>query len=66
MSWAGKGYMLEIDDRYPEYARPYEPIKGRHRHGPLKGNECALGAKRFSDRRRCSYLACVPDAGFET
>ncbi len=34
--------MLEIDDRYPEYARPYEPVKGRHRHGPLHGNESAL------------------------
>ena len=34
--------MLEIDDRYPEYARPYEPVKGRHRHGPLSGNESAL------------------------
>ena len=41
MGW-GEGQMLEIDDRYPEYARPYEPIKGRHRHGPLKGNESAL------------------------
>ena len=29
MGW-GEGQMLEIDDRYPEYARPYEPIKGRH------------------------------------
>lgn len=25
----------EIDDRYPEFARPYEPIKGRHKHKKL-------------------------------
>ena len=38
--------MLEIDDRYPEYARPYEPIKGRRRHGRLTGNESAFMAQR--------------------
>ena len=38
--------MLEIDNRYPEYARPYEPIKGRRRHGRLTGNESAFMAQR--------------------
>ena len=38
--------MLEIDNRYPEYARPYEPIKGRKRHGRLTGNESAFMAQR--------------------
>ncbi len=38
--------MLEIDDRYPEFARPYEPIKGRKRHGRLTGNESAFLAQR--------------------
>lgn len=38
--------MLEIDDRYPEFARPYEPIRGRRRHGRLTGNESAFMAQR--------------------
>ena len=34
--------MREIDDRYPEYARPYAPVRrGRH-YGRLTGNEATL------------------------
>ena len=28
--------MKEIDDRYPEYARPYEPVKGKKKYKELK------------------------------
>ena len=39
--------MREIDDRYPEYARPYEPLRGGRHHGRLTGNEGAAFQHRF-------------------
>ena len=45
----GKGghkAMREIDDRYPEYARPYEPLRRGRRYGKLTGNEATLFARR--------------------
>ena len=36
--------MREIDDRYPEFARPYEPVKGGKHHGPLRGSPFMLAA----------------------
>ena len=38
--------MREIDDRYPEYARPYEPIRRGRRYGKLTGNEATLFVRR--------------------
>lgn len=54
--------MREIDDRYPEFARPYEPIKGRKRHGRLTGNEAALMTQRRLrrlERARRGFLTGV-------
>ena len=38
--------MREIDNRYPEFARPYEPVKGGRHHAPLTGNEAAMMVRR--------------------
>ncbi len=38
--------MREIDNRYPEFARPYEPVKGGRHRGPLTGNEAAMLVNR--------------------
>ena len=53
--------MLEIDNRYPEYARPYEPVKGRRRHGPLTGNEAMAARRRLRrfDLARRGFLTGV-------
>ena len=53
--------MLEIDNRYPEYARPYEPVKGRKRHGPLNGNQSAFARRRLRrlDMTRRGFLTGV-------
>ena len=56
--------MLEIDDRYPEYARPYEPIKGRHRHGPLNGNESSLMRMRRLRRLDLARRGFLTGVGF--
>ncbi|MBQ2141246.1 MAG: hypothetical protein II433_09155 [Acidaminococcaceae bacterium] len=42
--------MREIDDRYPEYARPYEPLRGGRHHGRLTGNEGAAFQRRLKRR----------------
>ncbi|MBR5094533.1 MAG: hypothetical protein IK095_05515, partial [Oscillospiraceae bacterium] len=34
--------MREIDDRYPEYARPFAPIRRRRIRARLSGNEATL------------------------
>ena len=34
--------MKEIDNRYPEYARPYAPVRRSRHHSPLSGNEATL------------------------
>ena len=54
--------MKEIDDRYPEYARPYEPVKGGRHHGRLTGNEgnmMLLRRVRHLDRARRGFLMGV-------
>ncbi len=54
--------MREIDDRYPEYARPYEPVKGGRHHGRLSGNEgnlAVLRRVRHLDRARRGFLMGV-------
>ena len=40
----GNGNMepYEIDDRYPEYAEPYEPVRGRKKRKALKLNSPLL------------------------
>ena len=40
--------MREIDDRYPEYARPFEPLRRRTIRARLTGNEAALYQRRLS------------------
>ena len=40
--------MREIDDRYPEYARPFEPLRRRTIRARLTGNEAALYQRRVS------------------
>ena len=44
--------MREIDDRYPEYARPYAPLGKRRRYGKLTGNEATLFMRRARIRER--------------
>ena len=40
--------MREIDNHYPEYARPYEPLRRRKIRGRLTGNEAALYQRRLA------------------
>ena len=40
--------MREIDNRYPEYARPKEPLRGRKIRARLTGNEAALYHRRLT------------------
>ena len=42
--------MREIDDRYPEYARPYCPLGRTKRGARLTGNEATLLAVRRAER----------------
>ncbi len=50
--------MREIDDRYPEYARPYAPLgRGRH-HGALRPN-ASLGRLRRLNLSRKGFLTGV-------
>ncbi|MBR0136370.1 MAG: hypothetical protein IJM18_09210, partial [Clostridia bacterium] len=55
--------MREIDDRYPEYAKPYEPLRKGRRFGKLTGNEATLLARRTARReafrRHYSFGAAV-------
>ena len=44
--------MLEIDNRYPEFAEPYEPVKGGKHHKKL-----AWAAAAKESRRRFGSLA---------
>ena len=42
----GQTAMREIDNRFPEYARPYEPLRRGRRFSRLTGNEAALYQRR--------------------
>ena len=48
--------MREINDQYPEYAEPYEPIKGGKHHKGIYGTR---GPERRNSSKRFLFFALI-------